>query len=373
MRTFTVYPKNMSFRPKLVAHLLKKNDFCTSSLTTKATQIEKTFDTTFSFFTTNLFPGVVIMTRTFKQTLAFALAIAIMLPVLAMAQGDEIFKVIACKGKITLQRTKKPVNVGSGLNSADQLRMEGPVYLGLVHKSGKAIELRSEGIIVISDLLKQVSSKSTGMDKLVGFVVNSVKGAEEGKNIKSASVEMSLNVNKLRLISPRTTKTIDDEMTFTWNGSVDGKPANYLFTITDANQNVRFKKELTETQLAVNLKSLSLEKDRCYYWSVTQTNAQVPSVESYCLYLVNDAETASLSGQLQTLRQEQGAQPSALDKLMLGAFYEQNGLTYRAMTAYKDAAAIGGDVEIFNDSYREFLRRTGVDYETMKLMVKEQK
>jgi hypothetical protein len=38
---FTVYPKNMSFRPKLVAHLPKKNDFCTSSLTIKATRIEK--------------------------------------------------------------------------------------------------------------------------------------------------------------------------------------------------------------------------------------------------------------------------------------------------------------------------------------------
>ena len=310
------------------------------------------------------------MTRTFK-TLAFALTIAVMLPVLAMAQGDEIYKVIACKGKITLERTKKPVNVGSGLNSTDQLRLEGPVYLGLVHKSGKAVELRTQGIVNVKDL--PAPKTGSGMDKLVGFVVNSVKGAEEGKNIKSASVEMSLNVNKLRLISPRTTKTIDDEMNFTWNGSVDGKPANYLFTITDANQNVRFKKELTETQLAVNLKSLNLEKDRCYYWSVTQTNAQVSSIESYCLYLVNDAETASLSGQLQTLRQEQSAQPTALDKLMLGAFYEQNGLTYRAMTAYKDAAAMGGDVEIFSDSYREFLRRTGVDYETMKLMVKEQK
>jgi hypothetical protein len=58
---------------------------------------------------------------------------------------------------------------------------------------------------------------------------------------------------------------------------------------------------------------------------------------------------------------------------MLGAFYEQNGLTYRAMSAYKDAATIGSDVEIFNDSYREFLRRTGVDYETLKMLVKEPK
>jgi hypothetical protein len=312
------------------------------------------------------------MTRTYKS-LAAVLIVLLSLPTIAFSQGDEIFKIIACKGKITLQRTKKAVAVGAGLNSADQLRMEGPVYLGLVHKSGKALEIRQEGVVVVSDLLKSVSSKQNGMDKLVGFVVQSVAGAQEGKNIKSASVEMSLNVNKLRLISPRTTKTIDDEMNFTWSGSVDGKPATYLFTIADAGQNIRYKKELTETQLSVNVKALGLEKDRCYYWSVTQVGANAPSVESYCLYMVNDAEMASLNGQLKTLRDEQNAQPSALEKLMLASFYEQNGLTYRAMTAYKEAATIGGDVEIFSDSYREFLRRTGVDYETMKTLVKEQK
>ncbi|TAE24465.1 MAG: hypothetical protein EAZ92_13270 [Candidatus Kapaibacterium sp.] len=309
-----------------------------------------------------------------RKSLATMLLALLIIPTLAVAQGDEVFKIIACKGTITLERTKKSVAVGAGLTSTDQLRMVGPVYLGLVHKSGKALELRQEGIVPVKDLLGKVSSKSNGMDKLVGFVVQSVKGAEEGKNIKSASVEMSLNVNKLRLISPRTTKTIDDEMTFTWSGSVDGNKApQYLFTITDASQNVRFKRELTETQVSVNLKALGLEKDRCYYWSVTQVGANAPTVESYCIYMVNEAEMASLNGQLKTLRDEQNAQPTALDKLMLASFYEQNGLTYRAMSAYKDASTLGGDVEIFSDSYREFLRRTGVDYETMKTLVKEQK
>lgn len=310
------------------------------------------------------------MTNTRKSFAAMLLALLV-LPTLVFAQADEVFKIIASKGKITLERTKKAVSVGAGLTSTDQLRMEGPVYLGLVHKSGKALELRQEGIVLVKDLLGKVPTKSNGMDKLVGFVVQSVQGAQEGKNIKSASVEMSLNVNKLRLISPRTTKTIDDEMTFTWNGTVDGsKTPTYLFTITDASQNVRFKRELTETQVTVNLKSLGLEKDRCYYWSVTQVGANAPTVESYCLYMVNDAEMASLNGQLKTLRDEQNTQPTALDKLMLASFYEQNGLTYRAMTAYKEASSIGGDVEIFSDSYREFLRRTGVDYETMKMLVK---
>ena len=65
------------------------------------------------------------MYRTVKS-LSVALVASLLLPVLAFSQGDDIFKVIACKGKITLQRTKKTVNVGTALNSADQLRLDRP-------------------------------------------------------------------------------------------------------------------------------------------------------------------------------------------------------------------------------------------------------
>lgn len=298
-----------------------------------------------------------------------ALVVAVVLcPLLLLAQGDEMFKVIACKGKVTLQRTKKIVSIGTPLNSTDQLSLEGPVYLGLVHKSGKAIEVKAPGMLAVSDLLKQVSSKQSGMDKLVGFVVNSVVGANEKKEV-SGSVERSIAVNKLRLLAPRTTKIIDQDVAFQWAGS-DGttKDVTYIFTLTDDHQNVRFKKETKETSLSLNIQQLGLEKERCYYWSVIQAGANAPSFESYCVYPVNDAEAGSISAQLTAIKKEQGSDPTALDNLMLASFFEQNGLTSKAMSAYKEAVKKGGDVEIFASAYSQFLSRLGMDYEAQKMV-----
>jgi hypothetical protein len=310
------------------------------------------------------------MTNVLKRLLAAAF-VATVCPVLALAQGDEIFKVIACKGKVTLQRTNKAVSVGTGLTSADRLIMDGPVYVGLVHKSGKAVEVKAGQQMAVADLLKQVSSKQTGMDKLVGFVVQSVVGANDGKNEMSGGAERSIAVNKVRMLAPRTSKVIDPDVTFSWAGN-DGttKEPTYIFTLTDDKQNVRFKKELKETSLALNLNQLGLEKDKCYYWSVVQANSNAQSFESYCIYPVNDAEAAAINGQLSAIKQEQGNTPSALDKLILASFFEQNGLTYKALGAYKEAVALGGDVEIFGATYSQFLRRINMDSEAQKLMMK---
>ncbi len=307
------------------------------------------------------------MSASFKRLSALAIA-CLMCPLILAAQGDEIFKVIACKGKITLQRTKKTLAIGTPLNTTDQLRLEGPVYLGLVHKTGKAIEVKSEGSLAVGDLLKQVSSKQSGMDKLVGFVVQSVVGANEKKEI-SGSVERSIAVNKIRMLAPRTTKVVDADVNFQWAGS-DGstKDVNYIFTLSDDHQNVRFKKETKETALSLNVQQLGLEKDKCYYWSVTQAGSTTPSFESYCIYPVNDADAAAINSQLTNIKQDQGATPNALENLMLASFYEQNGLTYKAMGAYKEAVKKGGDVEIFGSAYSQFLTRIGVDYESQKLM-----
>lgn len=307
------------------------------------------------------------MTGSMKR-LSALLTAALLVPA-AMHAQDEVFKVIACKGKVTLERTKKAVAIGAGLTAADQLRLEGPVYVGLVHKTGKAIEVKSEGIVTMSKLMAQVSSKQTGMDKLVGFVVQSVVGAKDGKNEMSGGVERSIAVNKIRMIAPRTTKVVEPDVTFSWAGS-DGttKEPTYVFTLADDHQNVRFKKETKETSLALNVNQLGLEKDKCYYWSVTQVGSNASSFESYCIYPVNDADAQAINTQLMGLKQDQGANPTALDNLMLASFYEQNGLNYKALLSYKDAVKKGGDVEIFADAYSSFLRRNNVDFETEKLM-----
>ncbi len=299
-------------------------------------------------------------------------------PVLLRAQGDELFKVIACKGKITLQRTKKPVAIGASLNSADQLKLEGAVYLGLVHKSGKAIEWKQEGTLAMADLLKQVSTKQTTMDKLVGFVVQSVMGANDHKSEVSGSVERG-SVTGVRMLLPRTSKIIDPDITFTWSGSDGKQNPTYEFTITDAARNVRFKREVNDTSLTLSTQTLGLKAGQCYYWSAVQIDSSspfvsAPSFESYCIYPLGEADVASIKAQLAELQQSSatGVKASALDNLVTAMLYEQNGLTYRAFGAYREALAsmqsTGGDVEVVQQAYTQFLRRIGIDAATQKLI-----
>lgn len=294
------------------------------------------------------------------------------IPILCTAQtGDEIFKVIACKGKITLQRTKKALTIGSSLTAADQLKCEGKVYLGLIHKSGKAVEWMQEGVVPVSDLMKKVPPGQNGMEKLVAFVVNSVVGAGEKKEL-SGSVERSFTPG-ITLVMPRTTKIITPNVRFVWSGGDGPKPHTYIFTLTDSRQNVRYKREVLDTALVLNFEQLGLNPGQCYYWTVSQENPSsqftfAPLYQSYCVYPMKPDESAAFMAQLTELNQNLSNPQTAMDKLLLAMLYEQQGLTYQALQYYKDLLTSAGDVDVFVSAYRQFLERLGVDAPTEKLI-----
>jgi hypothetical protein len=311
------------------------------------------------------------ITRRTARMLTAQIVLALVFVVCAVldiwAQGDEVFKVIACKGKVTLQRTKKQVSVGTALNSADQVRLEGSSYLGLVHKNGKAIEWKSEGLVAVADLLKQVPPRQSGMEKLVGFVVQSVVGASEGKNELAGGAERGILMQRIHLLMPRTSKVIENDVTFTWTSG--GNPQqSFIFTLNDASHNVRFKREVSDTTLSLNLQNLGLEKGQCYYWSVvaaqpTSAFITAPRIESYCLYQMNDSEAAAVKEQEQELQTQTGTQANILDKLVLAMFYEQHGMTYKAMSTYNDILKTNSDADVVKAAYTQFLRRMGVQAE----------
>ncbi len=128
-----------------------------------------------------------------NTVLSFALMLLafVFVPQLALAQANEVFTVLACKGKITHLRTGKPIVVGLGLFSNDVIRMEGSVYLGLLHKSGITVEVRNAGIVSMADQFANLAiyrPTPQWMEKLVAFVIQLVK-AEAGKNITFSTEE----------------------------------------------------------------------------------------------------------------------------------------------------------------------------------------
>jgi hypothetical protein len=282
-------------------------------------------------------------------------------PALALSANDEIFKVLASKGKITLQRTKKPLSVGTALNGADQIKLEGSCYLGLVHKSGKAIEHRSAGTVSVADLLKLVPAPQSSLDKLVGFVMQSLTDAKKtnGKTELSGGVERSVGGlhegsegadgllaagNRVRPLLPRTTKLdiagADSLVRFCWTRgkaprasatptSPQSPAPTYALTLTDALGTMRFKQETPDTAFTLNLKELGLSAGTCYYWTVipvapaAEQASQQASAQntaeffeqsaarmSYCLYLAKPDEALVLGSEERELAAQNAAPAS---------------------------------------------------------------
>jgi hypothetical protein len=289
---------------------------------------------------------------------------------------DEVFKVVACKGKIMLHGAKKNLTVGAGLTAADQLKLEGKCYLGLVHRSGRAIECRTEGLVKVADLLRQIPPSQNSLDKLVGFVVQTVSNAEKrGAEQVSGGVERSMTLDRVQLLVPRTSKIMDSSVTFIWSGggkTIGGAQPKYEFSLSDAGRNARWKRELNDTTLTLVLSDLNLERGQCYYWSVVQVNAAdsfrtAPLVESYCIYPIKPDEAASIQAQASELRSRQTTPPSDLEELMSIMLYEQEGLNTRAFAGYR-ALLQRPDGEVFRTQYEQFLRRLGIDGAAQKLL-----
>jgi hypothetical protein len=174
-------------------------------------------------------------------------------------------------------------------------------------------------------------------------------------------------MQRIHLLMPRTSKVIENDVAFAWTSGGNPKQS-FIFTLNDASHNVRFKREVSDTTLSLNLQNLGLEKGQCYYWSVVAAKPSsafttAPLIESYCLYQMNDSEAAVVKGQEQELQTQMGAQANTLDKLVLAMFYEQNGMTYKAMSTYNDILKTSSDADVVKSAYTQFLRRMGLQAE----------
>ena len=106
----------------------------------------------------------------------------------AVAQ-DYAFKVLVNKGTNELKNGDvwQPIKTGASLKSGDELKLSDNAYIGLVHASGKPIELKQAGNYKVADLAAKVSgSGSSVLNKYTDFILSS-NSAEAKKNRLSAT------------------------------------------------------------------------------------------------------------------------------------------------------------------------------------------
>ncbi|MBN4066180.1 hypothetical protein JYT51_02500 [Candidatus Amoebophilus asiaticus] len=280
---------------------------------------------------------------------------------------SEVFKVLAATGDVQIQKSGsnaewETIASGTKLFSDDKLKISGLSYVGLIHSSGKTMELKKAGTYKVSDLAQNITPGSEGVSqKFVDYMINAIAKVDDPSNLSNyqgymtvtGSVERSLVSKDVKVFMPKATNVMNQEVTFIW---YDVKNMDkYIFNLMDRYARPIFEKELADTSITIDLSQFNLDPENCYFWNVYCKKEPKIRSDEFCLVMLSEDSKNSVKETLQKLTSELGDNESALNKVVIASFYEQNNLVNEANNYYEDAIEKAPQVDDYKKAYALFL------------------
>ncbi|MCP4461075.1 MAG: hypothetical protein GY816_24105 [Cytophagales bacterium] len=310
------------------------------------------------------------MRNTMKKFVTYVMALTLLFSVeIAFGQGYT-FRVLANKGSNKVKKAGSgqvvALKTGATLNSGDALVASAGSYIGLMHKTGKTIEVRKAGTITVTDLEKKVQTgKSSVASRYAKFVSDKMNEKASG-NYRSrlnatGAVSRAVGDGSLDVMIPENNNRIlGDNIIVRWEAETEG--ATYVVTVKNINDDVIFTAETDKTSINLNLtyKDSQGEPEPLYLVTIEdKNNPEIVSAEKGIVRVDTDDElVSSLNGLKAEVPDD-----SALTKLIYASFFEENGLLLDALTKYEEAIELSPDIEDFQELYENFLITNGLSPE----------
>ena len=271
---------------------------------------------------------------------------------------DYAFKVLANKGANEYKSADgwQSVKTGASLKSGDELKVSENSYLGLVHVTGKPLELKQAGSYKVADLAAKMSGGTSVLNKYTDFILSS-NSAEAKKNRLSATGAVhrgeptSLNVC---LPPPQNASIYGKSMVVRWETPKSGGP--YVVTLKNIFEEDLAKFETPETSLRIDLSDPKLSNESAFLVEVSSKADAKTKSEGKVVKKLSPAEVERVRKAYTEISGEV-TEESALNRFIQAGFYEQNGLLIDALTSYEDAIRMAPDIDSYKEARDEFLYR----------------
>ncbi len=306
-----------------------------------------------------------------KSIVNFLLVAVLLMGFSAKAQ-DYVFKVLANKGDNTVKLVGKewaPLKTGQSLNLGDEVKLSEAAYLGLMHKSGKTLEVKSSGEHKINALANSLNSRNSSVaSKYADFVMNQMSDDDDSGDYRKSmgatgAVDRALASGaKIKVMAHSSTDIINSEVLIRWSepkqvGEIE--ELTYLVTFSNLFDEAIKTVETSETayKLNMNVAPFNELENKFVKVKVTVKGKELNS-EEYAIIVKPEDESKEIKNTLSELKTEV-KEENALDNLVMAAFYEDNNLLLDALTAYERAIEIAPEVEIYQKAYEDFIVRNG--------------
>jgi len=289
-----------------------------------------------------------------------ALALLILACVASSAtygQKDYTFKVLVNKGKNEVKAADgwQPVKVGASLTGTDELKLTENSYIGLVHVSGKPLELKQAGKYKIEDLASKVSGGTSVLNKYTDFILSS-NTSKKNSLTATGAVHRGVDVIELYLPEAENPVVYNSEIIINWDNKV---PGPYIVTFNSMFGDELEKIETKESYVKVNLSSKNFENEDNILVLLTLKSDPNKISKTYTLKKLSKADKARIKSSLSEISSSL-SDKTAMDQYILAGFYEENNLVIDAITAYLEAIRLAPDVPSFQEDYNTFLIRHGL-------------
>ncbi|HRK52438.1 MAG TPA: hypothetical protein PK185_00895 [Cyclobacteriaceae bacterium] len=293
-----------------------------------------------------------------KLILAFSFIFAIT----AASGQDYAFKVLANKGtnEVKSGNSWEAIKTGASLNTSDEVRLSENAYLGLIHKTGKPLEVKKAGPHKVADLAAQIQGEGTSvLNKYTDFILSS-NSAEAKKNRLSATGAVTRSFGDIKVYLPENqfSGVFNKKVIVNWSLEKGGAP--FVVTFKNMFDDELMKIETPENSVEVNLADPKLANESAILIEVkSKEDSNLKSVQ-HLIKKLSPAEQERVTKALAEIKSVVDEE-TALNKFIMAGFYEENRLYIDAITAYEEAIKMAPDVATYKEAYEGFLIRNRLD------------
>lgn len=271
---------------------------------------------------------------------------------------DTTFQVLAVDGDVQVKRAQAwlALEAGQSLSRGDMLKLNEGAYLGMVHHTGHTLAIDKKGTYEVDQLSSELGRQKLNFASKYSQLYVSMLNNSSASTTK---LERSTVNSALNVYLPNSVDVFNDEVIIRWNDEdqLDGK---YEVKLKNMFNEVLDVQEVAGSKTSLNFKNEKISSERLIIVSVNSKDFKDQKSSDYGMKQLTPEEAEPIARELSELKLEVSDDQSALDKLILASFYEQNSLLADALTSYERAIDLAPNVDAFRKAYDQFIFRNGL-------------
>lgn len=290
-----------------------------------------------------------------KSMLAFLLCALASAGVFAQTPQNYTFRVLINKGKNEIKTGDAwvPAKVGASIGTTDEIKVPENAYLGLVHVSGKSLEIKESGAYKVTDLSAKVGTGTSVLNKYTDFILSN---NEQRKNNLAATGAVHRGGPNIKVFLPESQSALvfNNRIIFSWEKG-DG-PAPYTVVFKSMFGDELKKVDVPSNSVAIDLGDIAFEnEDNILVQVFSKTDkTKFSKPEGYTIKRLSKADRERMKNTLNEVKDIMNEQ-TAINLFFMAGVYEKNNLLIDASTAYEEAIKLAPDVPEIQEAYRGFL------------------